>query len=55
MCWRAGVPLRGMSTKKDGPLSKRDIWAIAIGTLLVYLFLATVTAFERRDAGLPIF
>jgi hypothetical protein len=53
--WRLDVPLRGMNTKKDGPLSKSAKWVIAIATVGLFLILAFFNAAQRRQLGLPVF
>jgi hypothetical protein len=52
--WRSGLPMRGIS-RKDGPLPKAAKWIIALFTLGFFLLLATISAVQRRQMGLPVF
>jgi hypothetical protein len=55
VAWRLGLPIRGISRGKNGPMSKTDLWMIALVTLTIFLLLAASTAGDRKQMGLPIF
>jgi hypothetical protein len=53
--WKMGFPLRGVSRRKDGPLTMTHLLLIGALTIFLFFVLAAVTAGERKDHGLPIF
>ena len=56
LVWRLDLPMRGrMATRKDGPVSKQEKWAIVVLTLAIFILLAALTSIQRKQMGLPIF
>ena len=53
--WRLGLPMRGISRKKDGPMSRQETLIIVIAFLAIFLVLALVDAAQNRQLGRPIF